>query len=113
MKFTTIVALVGLASALRVSQKATVAVQTMRGPPPKEEGERREPSSDEEGSYSDEEGEEWKQPTAAQIFEACDANADALLSLDEAVDCAARKVRNHIQEEFNAHWPTDEAGEPI
>jgi len=63
-----------------------------------EEGEERRGGRRGEGSGSDSEREEREMPTAAEIFEACDANQDAELTLDEAITCASAQVTEHIRE---------------
>ncbi len=111
MKFTAIIALLGVTAALRVNQKMTVSLKKggKKGGEKKGRGPRDEDEGEESGSGSGS-GSEWNPPTAAEIFAQCDSNADAALTIEEAVSCAAAEVQGHIQKRFESEWPTDAAG---
>jgi hypothetical protein len=72
MKFA-VLALLGLVSTVRITQKIAG------------------------GDDGDDEHEDRGPPTAAQIFEMCDANADKKLEFPEAVTCAMAHAEKHIR----------------
>ena len=105
MRFTVIVAFIGLASAIRLRRPEGGENRPPRNDDELKPRENHPPRNDEEEK---EQEEEPTGPSPKQIFEQCDANNDQILELKEAIECATKFVTEHI----SAAWPRDEAGEP-
>ena len=118
MRFSTLIALVGLTQAIRLNQQGGQGGNGQAQGP--EGGDQERPTANNSGPA---EQEDRELPSAEEIFNHCERSDDNddLLTVGEAVACARQHVasqaaerverqQNRVEEEIRENWPQDAAG---